>query len=42
MQAMFAKDLGASEAIDRESWEQPARRVLRIKEWGARLLERLL
>jgi len=41
MQAMFAADLAASEAIDGESWE---RRPLafRLKEWFARLVARLL
>jgi len=41
MQAVFAKDLAASEAIDLESWE---RRPLsfRFKEWMARVWERLL
>ena len=41
MQAVFARDLAASEAIDLESWE---RRPLsfRFKEWMARVWERLL
>ena len=41
MQAMFARDLEASEAIDAETWE---RRPLsfRLKEWFARLWARLL
>jgi cardiolipin synthase len=41
MQAMFARDLDASDAIDLESWE---RRPLsfRLKEWIARLWARLL
>jgi len=41
MQAQFARDLAASEAIDLENWE---RRPLsfRFKEWMARLWERLL
>ena len=41
MQAIFAKDLEASETIDPESWE---RRPLsfRFKEWMARLWARLL
>ncbi|TAK42878.1 MAG: cardiolipin synthase [Betaproteobacteria bacterium] len=41
MQAMFAGDLAASEAIDAERWE---RRPLsfRLKEWLARLVSRLL
>jgi len=40
MQAMFARDLAASEAIDLESWK---RRPLsfRFKEWMARLRARL-
>ncbi|MBL8413101.1 MAG: cardiolipin synthase [Propionivibrio sp.] len=41
MQAMFATDLEASEAIDPESWEQRSP-LLRIKEWGASLLQRWL
>ena len=41
MEAMFEKDLGASEAIDRESWESRSP-IFRIKEWGARQLERAL
>lgn len=41
MQAMFATDLEASEAIDPERWEQRSP-LLRIKEWGASLLQRLL
>ncbi|MFZ2855249.1 MAG: phospholipase D-like domain-containing protein [Rhodocyclaceae bacterium] len=41
MQAMFAKDLDASEAIDLESWEGRSL-MLRLKEWGSRLLQRLL
>ncbi|MBK7422478.1 MAG: cardiolipin synthase [Propionivibrio sp.] len=41
MQAMFAKDIEASEAIDAESWEQRSP-LLRIKEWGASLLQRWL
>ena len=41
MQAMFARDLAASQPIDGESW---ARRglLLRVKEWLARLAGRLL
>ncbi|MND07462.1 hypothetical protein D3C83_294390 [compost metagenome] len=41
MQAMFAADLAASEAIDPERWE---RRPLsfRFKEWMARVWGRLL
>ena len=41
MKAMIARDLEASERITLESWEQRAL-MLRIKEWGARLLQRLL
>jgi len=41
MQAMFSRDLAASEAIDRERWEGRAL-TLRLKEWGAGLLQRLL
>ena len=41
MQAMFASDLAASEAIDRERWEQRPL-SFRIKEWMARLWGRLL
>jgi len=41
MQAMFAKDLAASDAIDLQSWESRSP-ALRIREWGARLLQRLL
>ncbi|WP_153111043.1 cardiolipin synthase [Propionivibrio limicola] len=41
MQAMFTKNLEASEAIDLERWERRSP-MLRIKEWGSRLLERLL
>ena len=38
MDAMFAKDLSESDAIDLERWEQ--RSLLpRIKEWAARLVE---
>ena len=41
MQAMFSRDLAASEAIDRERWEgRPL--TLRLREWGAGLLQRLL
>jgi cardiolipin synthase len=41
MTAMIARDLAASEEIRQESW---ARRslLLRVKEWGASLLQRLL
>jgi cardiolipin synthase len=41
MQIIFAKDLDASEAIDPERWEQRSL-ILRLKEWGASLLQRLL
>ncbi|MBS1198258.1 MAG: Phospholipase D/Transphosphatidylase [Proteobacteria bacterium] len=41
MEAMFARDLEASEAITLESWENRSL-LLRLKEWGARLLQRLL
>jgi hypothetical protein len=41
MEAMFAKDREASEAIDPERWERRSL-LLRLKEWGARLLQRLL
>jgi len=41
MQAMFAKDLEASEAIDAESWERRSL-AFRLKEWFARLVSRLL
>jgi cardiolipin synthase len=41
MQAMFAKDRAASEAIDLERWEQRAL-SFRIKEWMARAWGRLL
>jgi cardiolipin synthase len=41
MQAMFAKDRAASEAIDLERWEQRAL-SFRIKEWMARVWGRLL
>jgi cardiolipin synthase len=41
MQAMFTADLEASEAIDPERWEQRSP-LLRIKEWGASLLQRWL
>lgn len=41
MTAMIARDLEASEAIDLERWERRSP-ILRIKEWGATLLERLL
>jgi cardiolipin synthase len=38
---MFARDLEASDPIDLQSWERRSP-VLRLKEWGARLLQRLL
>jgi len=41
MQAMFAKDLEASHAIDLESWERRSP-ILRIRELVGRLLQRLL
>ena len=41
MQAMFAQDLEASQAIDLAAWERRAF-SLRLKEWMARLWERLL
>ena len=41
MQAMFAKDLEASEAIDLESWERRPL-LFRFKEWMARVWGRLL
>lgn len=41
MQAMFARDLEASEAIDLETWKKRSL-MLRIKEWGSRLLQRFL
>ena len=41
MHAMFARDLEASEAIDPQRWENRSP-LLRFKEWGARLLQRLL
>jgi cardiolipin synthase len=41
MQAMFAKDLAASQAIDLTTWERRSP-MLRFKEWGASLLQRLL
>lgn len=41
MQAMFAKDLEASQAIDLESWQRRSP-MLRIRELVGRLLERLL
>ena len=41
MEAMFAQDIEASEAITLESWENRSL-LMRLKEWGARLLQRLL
>ena len=41
MQAMLSRDLEASTAIDLEAWERRPL-LLRIKEWGASLLQRLL
>lgn len=41
MQAMFAKDLDASVAIDPATWEGRSP-MLRVKEWGASLWQRLL
>lgn len=41
MQTMFTNDLGASEHIDLESWENRSL-MFRIKEWGSRLLQRWL
>jgi cardiolipin synthase A/B len=41
MQAMFARDLDASERIDPVRWEHRPL-LLRFKEWGASLLQRLL
>ena len=41
MQAAFAADLAASEAIDAQGWERRPL-SLRVKEWMARLWERLL
>lgn len=41
MEDMFARDREASETIDLERWERRSL-LLRIKEWGARLLQRLL
>ncbi|MBT9612897.1 MAG: cardiolipin synthase [Burkholderiales bacterium] len=38
MEAMFAKDLAASDAIDIDRWEQRSL-LFRIKEWAARLVE---
>lgn len=41
MQAMFSRDIEASEAIELTSWEGRSW-MLRLKEWGSRLLQRLL
>ena len=41
MQAMFAKDLEASKAIDLEQWERRSP-LFKLKEWGSRLWQRLL
>lgn len=41
MEAMFARDIEASEAIDPQGWAARSP-LLRLKEWGARLLQRLL
>ena len=41
MQTMFNDDLAASQAIDPASWESRSP-ILRLKEWGSRLLQRLL
>jgi cardiolipin synthase A/B len=41
MAAMIARDLAASEAIMLESWERRSL-LLRLKEWGASLLQRML
>lgn len=41
MQAAFARDIAASDAIERESWERRSL-LFRLKEWLARLAERLL
>lgn len=41
MAAMFARDLEASEAISLESWERRSM-MLRVKEWGASLMQRWL
>ena len=38
MQAMFAKDLEASKAIDLEQWERRSP-LFKLKEWGSRLWE---
>jgi cardiolipin synthase len=41
MQAMFDKDLRASQAITLEEWERRSL-MFRLKEWGSRLWQRLL
>ena len=41
MASMIASDIAASEVITLESWE-PRSPLLRLKEWGASLLQRLL
>ncbi len=41
MTAMIARDLAASETIRLENWERRSL-LLRVKEWGASLLQRLL
>ena len=41
MQAMFTRDLDASEQIDLDGWERRSL-LLRLKEWSASLLQRLL
>ena len=41
MQAMFSKDREASQAIDLQGWQQRSL-LLRVKEWGASLLQRWL
>ena len=41
MQAAFARDMAASDAIELASWERRSR-LLRLKEWTARLWGRLL
>ncbi len=41
MEAMFARDLGNSNEITAERWERRSN-SLRLKEWGARMLEYLL
>jgi len=41
MQDMFTQDIEASEAMDLDRWEQRSL-MLRLKEWGSRLLQRFL